>query len=316
MRPHGNIRSPRDDRDYVKGISSPIPYSVRNPSGDWTGFFFRDSWVEQIYGGVYDTDSCWLFHAFDKWEEQLEWLRSNGQFGQEALGFFESNGYLDAAGHFDLSRDYLAVLGGLRNGGGSQIYAPQLLMEYGAIGASALSYSGTDYAYGQFLSNYFDPARVTGEMRDMGKRFLQYVAVAYEWLGDGASTPPIEDIRAALLQAPLGIGIPIPSDVSLWNSPAVKYDGSRVVEHAVTLLAVNPDGSYKILDQYNPAIKTLSADYYIPLVDSNVLTAVRPAEGVPIDQAAAVPSMWAAVWDFFRSINHSPVASPKGAIET
>lgn len=299
MRPRGNINAPRRPGDYVKGISSSIPYSVRNPSADWTDFAFTDSWIEQLYEGRYDTDSCWLFNAFDRWEEQLEWLRSNGQFGPEALEFFQSNGYFDADGHFDLSRDYLAVLGGLRNGGGSQIYAPQLLASYGAVPASMLSYSGVDGTYQQFLANYFDPGRVTSAMTDLGRQFLKYVSVAYEWVGDGYSTPPLADIRASLLQSPLCLGIPIPADVSEWNSPVVRYDGSRVVEHAVTLLGVNADGSYRILDQYSPALKTLSADYYIPLVSNDVLTAATPAVPSPIDQSAPVPSLWARIWSLF-----------------
>lgn len=296
MRPRGNTRLPRNPGDYVKGISSSIPYSVRNPSGDWTDFFSPDSWTDQLYEGKWDTDSCWLFNAFDQWEEQLEWLKANGQFGQDALSFLQSNGYFDADGHFDLSRDYLAVLGGLRNEGGSQIAAPQLLASYGAIGASSLSYSGDDGTYQAFLTNYFNPGRVTPQMIALGKRFLQYVSVAYEWIGDGNATPAIADLRASLLQAPLSIGIPIPADAALWNSPSVKYDGSRTIEHAVTLLAVEDDGTYKILDQYNPAVKTLSADYYVPLVNNTVLAAVSPASPPPIEQSAPVPSWWARLW--------------------
>lgn len=299
-RPRGNIALPRDSRDFVKGASSPIPYVVRNPSGDWTDFFFPDAWIEQLYEGKYDTDSCWLFHAFDQWEEQLEWLKGNGQFSQAALDLFGQLGLFDADGHWDLSRDYLAVLGGLRNNGGSQITASQLLASYGAIGASRLSYAGQDGTYQEFLGNFFDPSRVTAEMIQQGRQFLQYVNVAYEWIGDGNSTPPLQDMRASLLQSPLGIGIPIPSNVRAWNVPDVKYDGSRVVQHAVTLLAVNPDGSYKVLDQYNPAIKTLSADYYIPLVSNAVLTAAAPAAPQPILQSAPVPSLWASIRAFFR----------------
>lgn len=301
MRPQGNINLPRDQRDYIKGISSSVPYFVRNPSGDWTNFYDSDSWVDQLYEGKYDTNCCWLFQAVDRWEQQLEWLHINNQFSSEALNFFQTNGYFDSAGHFDLSRRYLAIKSGVRNQGNTQIASPKLLSMWGILPSSTLDYNGSDFTYFQFLSNYFNPEVITPEMDAIAKQFLNYVNVAYEWIG-GGTTPPLLELKANLLQAPLGIGIPIPKDISEWNSNFIQYDGSTVVEHAVDLIAINDDGSYKILDQYNPSIKTLSKDYYIPMVDNTVLTAINPANPLPINQSAPVPSFWASIVSFWKTV--------------
>lgn len=141
-------------------------------------------------------------------------------------------------------------------------------------------------------------------MRDKALMALKYIKVAYEWVGQEGVPPPLLDLRAALLESPLQIGIPVAMDT--WNSGTVIYDGGTVAQHAVELYKIGTDGTYYIFDQYEPHLKTLSPDYYIPSVTLSLVTPI--IEGiVPPIGAKPYPNsvwvkVWTAVWEYFESI--------------
>ncbi len=265
---------------FVKGIFSPsIPYEVRVLNGDWSPYFGK---YENQKWGLWDSESCWCLSSVNSFEDQMEWLWKNNMFSQEAKDFFTSNGYIDSDGDFSLSEMFHEILDGNYINGGTPEEAWQSFENNGMIPRSMLNYSAQRASkcasQSEFVQDYFNPQQVTQAMRDLGQKFLKYVNIQFQNIGTPWYTPSPVLIQAALKQAPLNIGISCPiKNVYLWNNPFVQYDGGKTPQHEVELYALNPDGSYKIFDQYLPNEKTLSSDYYIIYCHQGVVSAKSPA---------------------------------------
>lgn len=296
----------------VKGwFISPIQYEDCLGSGKWSDYFGH---YQNQRWGEWDSNSCWCLSAVNCAEDQLEWLWKNGMFSQEAKNFFTKNGYIDSDGDFSLSERYLEVLGNNLDNGGTADEAWQLIQKYGCIPRMLLNYSleqAQQHSSKQsFNVDYFSPSNVTYGMRIMGQEFLKHVNICYQSIGKKWTTPQRMVFEAALKQAPLQIGIPVPRDVSYWNKEFVGYDGKVAADHEVELYAINADGSYAIFDQYMPNLKTLSSDYYIPLVTQGILTAVTPITVNPIKQDSYWQKFWTSVFNFFNGIKPTvPIGS-------
>ncbi len=301
------LRQRRKASTVVKGIfGKSIPYEVRVSDGNWSAFFGK--YMNQRWG-VFDTDSCWcLGGAVNEAEDQLEWLWKQGMFSAEARAFFTNNGYIDSDGDFSLSERFLEIKGGNRQQGGTSEEAWQLIESWGCIPRSMLTYTDAQV---QKLGNniqavskdYFNPAAVTPAMEALGRQFKKYVAVNDQRIGKLWITPDKEVLRAALRQGPLAIGVPIPyaGSVCLWNQAWVRYNGARSMDHEVELYAIDSMGQYLIFDQYEPHLKILSADYYIPSVVQGVLNAVTPVAVSIVPQPSSyLQAFWTAVNDFWN----------------
>lgn len=291
---------------------TPIQYEVRIPDGNWYPYFGH---YENQKWGAYDTDSCWALSAINCLEDELEWLWKNGQFGQEAKDFFTKNGYIDADGDFSLSERHLEIMSGMRDNGNNQMNAWILMQQWGAIPRSMLVYTQEEAQKcpnrEAFLTDYFDESYITTEMYTLGQEFLKYVNLSRQWIGTPWTTPSKDILRAALKQAPLQIGVPVPKGISKWNSPFIQYDGGTTADHAIELYAIDDNGEYLIFDQYEPHIKTLSSDYYIPFVTQGIATAVPSAAPNPVVQDAASDSFWTKVMNWFNGIMSGLVGSAK-----
>ncbi len=260
----------------VRGVfSSPIPYEVRVPSGDSSPFF--GNYYGQKYG-PWDTDTCWDFGLCDNIETQLEIERSLGRFTQDDLTWFKANEYIDSDGDFNLSRRFIAILSGVRDKGNDPAIAWKLAEQYGMIPFSMLSFAiqdinGIDDRQG-FVDKYFDVKSITPAMEAMGKEFLKRVSIQSEELGTRWTTRTSQMVTDALKQAPVQIGIPVPQDGS-WNQIQVKWNGRKIVDHSVDLYRYFSDSAYPyyIYDSYEPHLKELSSDYYIPVMIRGIVTA-------------------------------------------
>lgn len=310
-----NRQKPRRTSDYVRGVNSPIPYMVRNASGDWT----KDlpTFKDQREDG-WDTDCCWLYAAVvDVVATQCNFLKRTGQFPAESLAWFEANGYIDANGLFSFSERFLAVKAKypdgspVRDGGNDQIQSPMLMNEYGLLPYVDFNADPrlTFASRAAFDAYFFDGAEVTAAMSAKALKCLEYLSILYEWIGKEGTMPPLQDIRAMQFQSPMQVGAPVPEQVGAWNAPVIKWDGSTVVAHSVGLMRVNADDTFGIADQYQPRLKTLSADYPIPMVSHIYVTPILRAPYVPPVAAEKYPDpksfgavMWAAVREFFVRI--------------
>jgi len=74
--PRGNKKPLPDRRDYVKGFSSPIPYVVRNETGDWD----TDYMIYQQQRFKFDSNSCWDISGNNIVEDQMDFLLRRGSF--------------------------------------------------------------------------------------------------------------------------------------------------------------------------------------------------------------------------------------------
>lgn len=296
--------------DKVKGIfSTSIQYEVRLPSGDWSPYFGK---YQNQKWGQWDSDSCWCLSAINCAEDQLEWLRKNGMFSQDALDFFSLHGYIDADGDFSLSERFIEVMSGIKDAGNNQMDAWILMQSVGCIPRPMLTYSAQRASLFStqqgFVNDYFDPRVITDEMKALGKQFLYYVKIERQWIGTPWKTPTIEIIKAALKQAPVQIGIPVPRNISLYNTSAlISYDGKVSADHAVELYALSPNGQYEFFDQYVPNLKILSSDYYLPFVSQGILSAVAQQAVNPIPQNTLWNRFFSAVFAWYNGVTDSTV---------
>lgn len=295
------LRTTKSVRQIVKGLfSSPILYEDRLDTHKWSEYFGH---YQNQKWGQWDSNSCWCLSAVNCVEDQLEWLWKNDKFSIEAKQFFMSNGYIDLDGDFSLSERFIEVSGGYKSNGANQMRAWELFIQYGMIPRDMLTYTveqsnkfGTRAA---FDADYFNPTVVTTQMLTLGQQFLKYVKIEKQWIGKNWVTPDKDYLIAALKQAPLQIGIPIPQVVWNWNSPIVKYYGGLNAEHAVELYDIDQNNNYLIFDQYQPNLKVLSNDYYLPFVTQGVVSAVTQIISIPVKQ-----SYWDSFWTWmYASFN-------------
>jgi hypothetical protein len=299
----------------LKGwLQTPIQYEDRLGDKKWSDFFGH---YQNQRWDWFDTSSCWCLAPINSAEDQLEWLNKNNMFSKEALHFFTSNGYIDFDEDFSLSERYLEIKGGNKTNGGTAEEGEQLIQKPGCIPREMLTYSleqlqeRSQYFNGDFqavVNDYFNSKYITPQMDALADQFRKYVNVAYQIIGKKYTTPNINILKAALKQAPLCIGIPTPLDVSLWNSSFVQYDGGKVPSHEVELYDINDKGQYLIFDQYEPHLKTLSADYYIPFCTQLILYAVPQSAANPNPQDSWWNIFWTAVMNWWNGIpNSTPI---------
>lgn len=279
MIPKGNIYVPVAPTDYVKGVNSPISIPPRNVA--WSTYL--PTYEPQKY--TFDTNSCWCLSGINIVETQLNYLKSIGAFGSEAMQFFVSNGYIDSSGSFSLSERFIEILSGAKGNGNSQWNFWQLASTSGLIPRSMLCYTQAQAnQYGNepsFYADYFSVNDVTPAMVALGKQFLTYVDIAYQWIhNDPTTSCPIATIQSELAYTPLHLGIPVNPD---WNQVNVPYEGNTDIAHAIEGYGVSTlTPSVAIRDQYQPDDKVLAAGYFIPLVTAGVVTvAVPPAPSAP-----------------------------------
>lgn len=287
---------------------SPIKYEVRLESGDWSAFFGD---YENQKWGSYDSNSCWaLGGSINETEDQLEFLMKTNQFSSEAIDFFKKNNYIDEDGDFSLSERFIEIISGAHDNGNDQMEAWRIPQEfagnYGFIPRSILNYSNEQaakfFTKEAFNADYFNKNAITDEIYALGKEFLKYVKISRQWIGMPWKTPFIEILRAALKQAPLSIGVPVPKDVSMWNRTFVQYDGSVSCDHCIELYAIDDKGQYLIFDQYEPHLKTLSADYLLAVVTQGIVEAKKTTVINPIIQDKKENSFWTGVMNWFNQV--------------
>lgn len=277
----------------LKGIFS-APYEVRIPDGDSSPYF--GNYLGQRYGR-FDTSTCWAFAMCNIAETQLELEWKLGRFSEEQKKWFKDNGYIDEDGDFYLSRRWAAILSGVRDNGNEQRKGWEIAMAAGFIPHKMLPYSEAD-AYdeanqGEFNDEYFNKDVITKEMEKMGIEFLKRVNISAEPFGRLWENKSPDEIEKALKQGSLQIGIPIPWVG--WNSKVNHdWDGQQLASHSVELYKYdrNDPYPYYIYDSYEPHLKRLSKNYYIPIATRAILTARR--EKVPVHIL-----IWLAMWEWY-----------------
>lgn len=275
----------------VRGVFTPkINWESRNVTGDWTQYYGK--WFNQRPEAM-DLFICWNVAACEVMETQLQFLKATNRFSAETLKWFKDNGYIDSDGDFFLSRRFIAILSGVGRDGNDEAEAWRLAEIYGQIPNSMLPYTSD--------REFFDPLKITKEMLDMGQEFLKRVSIQHEELGRRFTVRDKVLIQNALFQAPLQIGIPVPTYVSEWNNEYIKWDGGKVAAHSVEVRGLTDKGEYEIFDSYNPPMKVLSGDYYIPIITRGIINA-KDATSNPVSQETLGAKIWRAIWEYFNRL--------------
>lgn len=248
-----------------------IPYEVRNKSGDWSPWFGQ--YEGQKHDDV-DSNCCWAFAGNEVVEDTLEFLWTTSGMSKENSKWFLDNGYIDEDGDFYLSRRFIPIISGVKRNGNDEAEFWRLTKKYGAIPNKMLPYT-TNAAY-------FDKDAITQEMYDLGLEFLKRMSVDYQEVGRRFDPKTIEELKEALKQSELQIGIPITNNPYSWNNKKIKWEGSKNPSHSVALYKIDEvadfDYPYFVYDQYNPMLKQLSHDYFIPLCTQGVVSQKKVQE--------------------------------------
>jgi len=275
------------EKDYVRGVSSQIVFQSRVPSGDWTQYL--PTYEPQKY--FFDTNDCWCLSGINSVDTQLNFLNQSGAFTEAQMTWFKTNGYIDSSGSFATSERFIEILSGVQGNGNSEWVFWQLASTNGLIPRSMLEYTLTQAdnfsTQEAFYADYFNPAAITPAMTALGKEFLTYVNLAYEWVQSDPNSPVnAATLAECLQQAPQQIGTPV--CIPGWNQIDVPVCPSIEIVHAT--LCYKYDGTYHIRDQYQPDNKDLAVGYMVTLVVNGVVTAVpvAPQPSVPVPAAPTV----------------------------
>lgn len=283
----------------VRGLVKSIPYEVRLADGDkWSNYF--GNFEGQRYG-YFDTYNCWNFAGIESLETQLEWLYKNGKMPAETIEWLTKSGYIDEDGDFYLSRRWGAILSGVKDAGNDTNDFWSIASKAGVIPNKMLPYEvGKDgfmiYTREDFIKDYFNPKLITKDMELMGLEFLKRFKIDWAELGKRHTRRNPVLIQSALRQCPLEIAIPVTQN---WNIGTQKqWDGRTQADHAVELYDyVDGPFPYKIYDSYEPHLKELSEDYYIPWITCGLLTC-KPTPIVVEEKKTFYAKLWEAIYNF------------------
>lgn len=275
----------------VKGLGSTIPYNPLLEDGDSSLYF--GTYEGQKYG-KFDTNCCWDFSSCEVVETRLEILLKLNLLPQDTIGWLTKNGYIDSSGDFYLSRRWVAILSGTNDSGNSSLDFWKIASVAGLIPNSMLPYNSQEankwITKDQFNNEYFNPDVITKEMELLGQEFTKRFKIQAENLMGGYFDDISVTLQTYLKEGSLQIGHPVPQDGS-WNQTAVMYPKGRIIaDHATELYKFDPVSTYPYYDydSYEPHLKQLSKNYYIPLITRVSI--------LPITQKINEVSSWQKFW--------------------
>lgn len=275
----------RSRKDWVKGVNSPLVNEERQPSHDWT--IDLCNYSPQKF--KFDTNSCSEQSWANPVETQCNRHLRVGSFSPEALAWFKANGYFDENGRFDVSERFNAILAGTSINGGSIWKAWVTGDDYGI-----LPWNDFHYSYEQsdkfdtqeaMCLDYYDRNQITQAMFDKAEESKKYTKLTYEWsvldIGKPATKNTTneeisDDLGMCPVQAAVAICAPFKGDAYpfTWNTGVVSNCPIFRADHGIMIYKMDESLIYHSFDHYQPAKKTLSADYPIYHAIKGVVTPV------------------------------------------
>lgn len=265
--------------DFVAGAETGIAYDDRNPSGDWEPFKPTDE--RQLRQGFYDTLSCVTFSALNIVETQIRWLMETGKIPEAFLRQMKDLGYIDENGHPNFNDHFTAVMSGTTMNGNS------LQKVWDSIRNDGLLPQAEGQQVGDFANTaaWLDRSTITQEQIDKAKKFKEMFDISYEWVV--INEPGAWDKFAFhVKQAPLHIATPT---CGSWNTspPSIvtQCGDYKTLNHATSYFGQSPGAYHKDLDHYNPFVKWLDWNYYIPYAIKGIVyvKATQPTPVPPVD---------------------------------
>lgn len=254
--------------DFRVGAETGIQYEARVSEGNWKPWKPTDEWQRRRVSGKlgYDTNSCVTFSGNNTLEAQLKFLIDQGKVSDEAMTFLRENGYFDEDGFPNFS-DWFGA-----NTNGTTVDGNDLGSFWEGVRKNGLLPQVDGHSPNDFSTNeeWLNKALVTDAMRAKAKRFLEFFNVAYEWVVlDQAGRWDL--FEKHVKHAPLHIAVGTGADWNRKDGNPVQPVESRRLNHAIAYWDLDTK-DHDILDHYEPFMKELAKEYYIPYAIKGVLT--------------------------------------------
>lgn len=255
------------ESDFILGANSPIGHEKRNLTRDWR--LFRSRAERQTYKNT-DAMNCVSQYATNNWEAQANWMFENNLWPEDALSFWNNNGYL-IDGKFEISERFTAKLSGTTRVGNTFQNVLDSIRKDGVVPEIKWPAQGHPNIDTFNWEKYYES--IPDELISLGKESLKYFSMAYERIDAGTQLQKKEVIRYALEHAPVGFAI---ATCNPWGARVpVCYQNAN---HAVTCDAF--ETSYIVWDSYEPFEKFLEPGYEIHYAVKAVLYPVKRNEPV------------------------------------
>ena len=266
------IKQP-DPKAWMAGGETGIAKVVLEVSGQYDDYL-PDEENQSFYTPArFDTMSCATFSATNNVETLLNRMRAKGQLSKKQEDFLINKGYINPqTNKVNFSDRFTAKMSGTTRDGNYLEAVGDSIREcekggHGLVPESAWPMPDWDSLDGKSQSEIWAiyMAEPTQEVKNLGKEFLKYFKVSYQWVAIGSSTPA--DLRYALAYGPFQIAAKV---CSPWNSteamPPIKACGCGG-GHATLIYGYKTiDGKqpFKDFDHYRSFRKFLAEDYCIP----------------------------------------------------
>lgn len=263
--------------DFKVGAETGIEYMAIVPSGDWRPWRPTDEWQRRRLDGElgYDTNSCVTFAGNNTLEAQLRYLLDAKKVPEPALRFLRENGYFDEDGFPNFS-DWFGA-----NTNGTTVNGNDLGSFWDGVRHNGLLPQSDGYKPNDFSTNeeWLNKALITDAMRAKARRFLYFFDVRYEWCV--LDQPGRWDLfQKHVKQAPLHIAVGTGKDWNRKDGKPIQPVTSRRLNHAIAYWD-HDTSDHDVLDHYEPFMKELAGDYYIPYAIKGVLTVKETTPVIP-----------------------------------
>lgn len=263
--------------DFFAGAESGLVYKEELPSGDWEPWKPTDEWQRRKVGSTlgYDTNSCITFSALNSIEIQIRRMYEQGIIPSSDVTLMRHLGYFDENGLPNFSDWFSSIVDGTTVDG-NWLQAP-----WDSFRKDGILPQRDGREVNDFKTNeaWLDPANITSDMRAKAKMFLEIFDIKYEWVVLG-SPYQWEVFDFHVKQAPLHIVHPTCTGWNTKNGIVPICPGVTRCNHATLYLGKTPDFK-KDLDHYDPFVKHLANDYYIPYALKGVVSIKEKQPEVP-----------------------------------
>lgn len=177
-------------------VAGELPYVVRIPNGDWSNVMTTFD-TQASSGG--DRMNCVTESHQHSIERQMMFDIAHGLMPQPHQDFLRRNGYFDANGNIKFSKKFNAIRNGTTIvGNWLYIVGDDAELDSGLI-PEGMFPSETN----EIFDAFYDKRQVTQKMINLGREFLQWFALPWEWIGSDIPT-----LMFHLKQAPIQVVIP------------------------------------------------------------------------------------------------------------
>lgn len=247
----GVLIAPPRPKDFLLGSATSI--IVERRINDWSIYLPA---LESQRNKITDFLDCVTISMIHSIEMQLNYLLATNQLSDEALYFFNNNGYINN-GFFELSVRFNATLNGTDKTKGQYLnVASDCLRRDGFIPMSdwpVLDDTTWDGFYSMIPVGLFSKA----------KKALWFVDIKYQWINK-------ENFRSSLLTSPIQVATAICSG---WDSGnTVQKCSGQPLQHSTLIYGIDEVDRWLDLDHYSPYLQKLYLDYEFPLNMQYIVT--------------------------------------------